>query len=127
MNSCDTQYFTKLYLQMCCNYNLKYCRQNNLRRDQLQPNKPLNANLVNLIQKVENATIGFEIVQNSSISTLQDADDLIKSYKDLIANQTSNNMNRDTTLETQTEFLDNKSRIVSDLSTKLENYLNTSK
>ena len=112
---------------MCCSYNLKYCRQNNLRRDQLQPNKPLNANLVNLIQKVENATIEFKIVQNSSISTLQDADDLIKSYTDLIANQTSNNMNRDTTLETQTEFLDNKSRIVSDLSTKLENYLNTSK
>ena len=120
-------YFTKLDLQICCNYDLKYCRQNNLRRDRLQPDKSLNPNLVNLIQKVGNATIGFEIVQNSSISTLQDADVLIKDYKDLIANHTANNMNRNTTFETEEEFLDNKTRIVSDISTKLEYYLTTSK
>ena len=84
-------------------------------------------NLVNLIQKVGNATIGFEIVQNSTISTLQAADVLIKNYTSIIADHTANNMNRNTTFDTEEEFLDNKTRIVSDLSTKLENYLTTSK
>ena len=58
---------------------------------------------------------------------LQNADDLIQEYENLIGNHKSNNTNRNATFDNATMFLDDMSQRYSDIDGKLTSYLSISK
>ena len=58
---------------------------------------------------------------------LQNADDLIQEYDNLIGNHKSNNTNRNANFENATMLLDDMSQVSSDIDRKLDSYLSISK
>ena len=58
---------------------------------------------------------------------LQNADDLIQEYDNLIGNHKSNNTNRNATFENATMLLNDMSQRSSDIDRKLDSYLSISK